>query len=146
MVQSVTTIDELKIMSQGEVVELPPFVSGQHFYAKLRRPSLLKLVEQGKIPNALMKSASTLFSGEVTEQLLEDENFMGQMFKVIDVLAESVFVQPSWEEIKTAGIDLTDEQYMFIFNYTQRGVNSLDPFPEESGDPECDLHGENVQL
>lgn len=127
----VTSIDQLKIMSGGEIVKLPPFIQGQDFYAKLRRPSMLKLVQSGQIPNSLLRTANMLFSGGVNEELDRDDEFMKDMFDLIDVLAGAVFVEPSWSELKQAGIELTDEQYMFIFNYTQEGVKQLEPFRED---------------
>lgn len=130
MEMKVTSIDQLKLMSGGEIVKLPPFVQGQEFYAKLRRPSMLKLVQSGKIPNSLLRTANMLFSGGVDKELDRDDEFMKDMFDLIDVLAESVFVEPSWLELKQAGIELTDEQYMFIFNYTQEGVKAVEPFRE----------------
>lgn len=126
----VTSIDQLKVMSGGEIVKLPPFVQGQDFYAKLRRPSMLKLVQSGQIPNSLLRTANMLFSGGVNEELDRDDEFMKDMFEVIDVLANAVFVEPSWKDLKDADIELTDEQYMFIFNYTQEGVKALEPFRE----------------
>ena len=127
----VTSIDQLKLMSGGEIVKLPPFIQGQDFYAKLRRPSMLKLVQSGQIPNSLLRTANMLFSGGVDKELDRDDEFMKDMFDLIDVLAGAVFVEPSWSELKQAGIELTDEQYMFIFNYTQEGVKSLEPFRED---------------
>ena len=127
----VTSIDKLKVMSGGEIVKLPPFIQGQDFYAKLRRPSMLKLVQSGQIPNSLLRTANMLFSGGVNEELDRDDEFMKDMFDLIDVLAGAVFVEPSWSELKQAEIELTDEQYMFIFNYTQEGVKQLEPFRED---------------
>lgn len=126
----VTSIDQLKVMSGGEIVKLPPFIQGQEFYAKLRRPSLLKLVQSGRIPNSLLRTANMLFSGEVDKELDRDDEFMKDMFDLIEVLADAVFIEPSWSELKQAGIELTDEQYMFIFNYTQEGVKAVEPFRE----------------
>lgn len=131
MEYKVTSIDELKLMSGGEIVELPAFIQGQSFYAKLRRPSMLKLVKAGQIPNSLLRTANMLFSGGVEKELDQDDEFMKDMFDLIDVLAEAVFVEPSWSELKNAGIELTDEQYMFIFNYTQEGVKALEPFRKD---------------
>ena len=127
----VTSIDQLKLMSGGEIVKLPPFIQGQDFYAKLRRPSMLKLVQSGQIPNSLLRTANMLFSGGVNEELDRDDEFMKDLFDLIDVLAGAVFVEPSWSELKQAEIELTDEQYMFIFNYTQEGVKQLEPFRED---------------
>ena len=88
----VTSIDQLKIMSGGEIVKLPPFIQGQDFYAKLRRPSMLKLVQSGQIPNSLLRTANMLFSGGVNEELDRDDEFMKDLFDLIDVLAGAVFV------------------------------------------------------
>ena len=134
----VTSIDELKSMSQGEIVKLPAFVQGQDFYAKLRRPSMLKMVKSGQIPNGLLRTANMLFAGGVEKELDRDDEFMKDMFEMIDVLAEAVFVEPSWEELKNAGIELTDEQYMFIFNYTQEGVKALEPFRQDEENSTAD--------
>ena len=58
------------------------------------------------------------------------------LFDVMDKLCEATFVEPSYSEIKEAGIKLTDEQMMFVFSYTQNGVKALDSFREESKNPE----------
>ena len=140
----VTSIDQLKIMSGGEIVKLPPFVQGQDFYAKLRRPSMLKLVQSGQIPNSLLRTANMLFSGGVNEELDRDDEFMKDLFDLIDVLAGAVFVEPSWSELKQAEIELTDEQYMFIFNYTQEGVKQLEPFREDEEVASTDKYVKSV--
>lgn len=140
----VTSIDQLKLMSGGEIVKLPPFIQGQDFYAKLRRPSMLKLVQSGQIPNSLLRTANMLFSGGVNEELDRDDEFMKDMFDLIDVLAGAVFVEPSWSELKNAGIELTDEQYMFIFNYTQEGVKALEPFREDEEVASADKYVKSV--
>lgn len=127
----ITSIDELKVMSSGEIVKLPSFGQGQDFYARLRRPSMLKLAQSGQIPNSLLQTANSLFNGTVDQKLDADPEFMKDMFDLIDVLAEAVFVEPSWQAIKEADIQLTDEQYMFIFNYTQQGVKAVEPFRED---------------
>lgn len=140
----VTSIDQLKLMSGGEIVKLPPFIQGQDFYAKLRRPSMLKLVQSGQIPNSLLRTANMLFSGGVNEELDRDDEFMKDLFDLIDVLAEAVFVEPSWSELKQAEIELTDEQYMFIFNYTQEGVKQLEPFREDEEVASTDQYVKSV--
>lgn len=140
----VTSIDQLKLMSGGEIVKLPPFIQGQDFYAKLRRPSMLKLVQSGQIPNSLLRTANMLFSGGVNEELDRDDEFMKDLFDLIDVLAGAVFVEPSWSELKQAEIELTDEQYMFIFNYTQEGVKQLEPFREDEEVASTDKYVKSV--
>lgn len=121
----VTPVIELKEYTDGEIVELPDFSEGRPFVAKLKRPSMLVLMKTGKIPNALLPLASTLFTGVETPETKDSS--LGDMLDVIEILAESTFVSPTWSEIKESGVELTDEQYIFIFNYTQRGIKALKP-------------------
>ena len=123
---NITPITDLVTYSQGTVVELPAFAEGQPFVAKLRRPSMLSLMEQGKIPNSLLSAANSLFSGGGEPD--DSSGFYKDILGVIEILAEASFVEPSWEDMKSAGVELTDEQYTFIFNYSQRGVKALENF------------------
>lgn len=128
--KKITSIDELKKVANGAIVELPPFAEGTTFCAKLKRPSLLNMVKQGKIPNTLLVRANELFvqTGGLDP---EEENMMEEMFEVIELIANETFVEPTYKEIKEAGIELTDEQLMFIFSYAQQGVKALESFRTE---------------
>lgn len=129
---NVTNIVELKKYSEGSTVELPSFGEGQPFIAKLRRPSLLSLVKQGKIPNSLLESANNLFEGGVAGAMsVADENTMSNIFSVLDAICEASFVEPTYKEITDNGIELTDEQLMFVFGYAQNGVRQLESFREQ---------------
>lgn len=130
-VPSITTIEQLKQYSSGVIVELPPFAEGKPFFAKLKRPSLLGMVKQGKIPNTLLVRANELFVQDGTGFDPDEENMMAQMFDVLELMAQETFVEPTYSEIKDAGIELTDEQMMFIFNYAQQGVRALESFRTE---------------
>ena len=127
---AVTPIDVLKKFAEGEEVELPAFSENVPFVAKLRRPSMLVLCKSGKIPNQLLKSASTLFAGN-TPKALERENGMQDMLAVIDVICEASFVSPTWKELKENGIELTDEQMMAVFSYSQQGIKALEQFRKD---------------
>ena len=98
---NVTSIDELLARSQGELVELPPFVQGQKFIARLKRPSMMKLIKNGQIPNSLLRAANSLFVGKTDEEVDMDDEFLKDLLVFIDVLAEATFVEPRWEDIKS---------------------------------------------
>lgn len=123
----ITPITSLKEYAQGEIVELPPFSEGKPFIARLKRPSMMVLMKTGKIPNSLLLTANSLFAGDSSAATV-DEDFYKQVLEVIEVIAEASFIEPSWSDLKEAGVELTDEQYTFLFNYTQRGVKALEPF------------------
>ena len=55
---------------------------------------------------------------------------MQEIYDVIDLIASETFVEPTYNEIKSTGIELTDEQMMFIFNYSQQGVKALESFDQ----------------
>lgn len=127
----VTSLEQLKEYSKGSIVEFPPFAEGQEFYARVKRPSLLSMVKQGKIPNELLVRANELFVQDGAGFDPEEKNLMEQMYDIMELMAEETFVEPTYSEMKEAGIQLTDEQMMFVFNYAQQGVRALESFRTE---------------
>lgn len=126
---SITSLSSLEQYAQGQVVELPPFGEGQPFFARLRRPSLLMLIKSGKIPNALLATANSLFVGGKIET--KDPSALADVVGVMEVICEASFVEPTWAQITGAGVELTDQQYMAVFNYSQQGIKALDSFREQ---------------
>lgn len=126
----VTPITTLKEYAKGELVEFPPFAEGQPFVARVKRPSMMVLMKTGKIPNSLMMTANALFTGDNSKAAM-DEDFYREVLGVIEVIAEASLVEPSWKELRDEGIELTDDQYTFLFNYTQKGIKALEPFRGE---------------
>ena len=127
----VTTISDLQLYAQGIVVRFPDFGDGQPFVARVRRPSMLVLAKSGKIPNTLLTAAGQLFSkgGEAMDS--DNENMLKDMYDIMDIIATSALIQPSMDEIRGVGLELSDEQLMAIFNYTQTGVKALESFRQE---------------
>lgn len=125
----VTSLEELKGYAKGNVVELPPFAEGQPFFAMLRRPSMMGLVKSKKIPNRLLITANKLFEEGVQGSFDSlDEKALDDMMDVMEVICEASFVSPTYKEIKDNGIELTDDQLLFVFGYSQTGVNQLNSF------------------
>ena len=58
-----TSIQDLISYSQGQIVKLPDFSEGQPFYARLRRPSMLSLMFNGKIHKSNYINVNRLFNG-----------------------------------------------------------------------------------
>lgn len=132
--KKVTSIEELKKVAFGELVELPPFVDGVPFVARLKRPSIMQLAAEGMIPNSLLTKANELFSNDRGAIDPDDENMMKDMIGVMKIIAKASFVEPTYQELEDANIELTDQQYMAIFNYTQQGVKALESFRTEPKD------------
>lgn len=131
--KEVTTIEELKNYAKGTLVELPPFAEGQPFIARIVRPSLINLVSSGKIPNQLLATANELFTGKsnVKPTGKGKGNQLSQFKDVLEIIIEASFVEPTYQQIKDSGVTLSDDQYVFIFNYSQHGVTALKSFREK---------------
>ena len=123
--QEVTSISQLNEYAKGQLVELPSFGEGQPFFARLRRPSMLALAKRGKLPNSLLATAHRMFDSGLDTK---NENMLKDFYMVIETILEAAFVEPTYQEIKDAGVQLSDDQLIFVFNYTQQGVRALDQF------------------
>lgn len=128
---NITSIEDLKNYANGTIVEMPPFAEGQPFVARLKRPSILGMAKQGRIPNTLLVKANELFLQSGAGLDTEEEDTMKQLYDVLDLIANETLVEPTYEEIKSVGLELTDEQMMFLFNYSQQGVKALESFRTE---------------
>ena len=124
----ITSVSDLHIYGQGKVVRLPDFAEGQPFVARVRRPSMLVLAKQGKIPNALLGSANELFAKGGSGMDVDNPNMLSDIYDVCEVIAEAALMQPTYQEIKQAGVELSDDQLMAIFSYTQNGIEALKSF------------------
>ena len=93
---TVTSIEELKQYSNGTVVELPCFAEGQPFVARLKRPSLLGMVKQGKIPNTLLVRANELFVQDGTGFDPDEKNMMEQSQDMEEVSQGQMQSLNSW--------------------------------------------------
>lgn len=127
----ITTVSDLQSYAAGTVVRFPDFGDGQPFVARVRRPSMLVLAKQGKIPNSLLTAAGELFSKGGGGLDADNENMLSDMYNIMDIIATAALIQPSMDEIKSVGLELSDDQMMAIFNYSQAGVKALESFRQE---------------
>lgn len=131
--------EKLAAQAKGTEVELPGFVDRETISVRLRRPSLMLMAAEGKIPNSLLASVEDLFEhGEKNKVSLKER---GEIFRMV---AMASLVAPSWEDLQNAGVSLTDLQLLTIYNYSQTGVDTLRRFREKQRDYELSRHGESV--
>jgi len=128
---NITTLADLQSYAAGTIVRFPDFAEGQPFVARVRRPSMLVLAKQGKIPNTLLAAASELFSKGGAGMDTDNENMLSDVYDICEIICEASLIQPTLQQIKEAGMALSDDQVMAIFNYTQVGVKALEPFRKE---------------
>lgn len=123
-----TSINAIKAYHEGKIVELPEFSDGQPFVARLARPSLMYLCKVGIIPNGLLNKAAELFSKGNRALNSIDESTMSDFYDIMHAVAGASLIEPTLAEIEEVGMQLTDEQMMAIFNYSQNGVQALEQF------------------
>lgn len=128
---NITTLADLQKYAEGTVVRFPDFAEGQPFVARVRRPSMLVLAKQGKIPNSLLAAASELFAKGGSSLSSGDENTLANIYDICEVIVRASLIQPTYDEIIDSGMELSDDQIMAIFNYTQNGVKALESFRKE---------------
>lgn len=128
---NITSITDLQSYAAGTVVRFPDFAEGQPFVARVRRPSLLVLAKQGKIPNTLLSAAGELFTKGGGSMDSDNEGMLGDMYDIMHIICEASLMQPTMKDIEGAGLSLSDDQLMAIFNYSQTGVKALESFRKE---------------
>lgn len=127
---AVTSLDKLKQLSKGQEVELQGW-DEEPFICKLKRPSLLGLVEQGEIPNPLLNAAYILFNGAKTPK---DTINLKEQKELYTIVAKAAMVEPSYSQLEDIGLELTDMQLLEIFRFSQLGVQSLISFRSKQQD------------
>lgn len=140
-----TSLEQLAQYAQGTLVQLPDLAPGMPLFVRMKRPSMLDLISQGRIPNPLAGTASKLFSkgGAGVDQT--DPKQLKELVEILHIFCEVSFVQPTYSQIKEAGITLTDEQLMFVFNYVQAGNKALEKFRKQQKNTEPVGDGTKVQ-
>ena len=131
---TITSLSDLQSYSNGTIVRFPDFAEGQPFVARVKRPSMLMLAKMGKIPNALLNSATQLFTKGGSGMDTKNGKTLSDIYDICEVVAKASLVQPTYDEIIDSGMTLSDDQVMAIFNYTQSGVKALENFRSEQED------------
>ena len=121
-------------------IETIPGWFGETVEVELKRPSILALAAAGAIPNPLMKTARKLFYSGINP----DGGDLAEEGRVLLEVAKAALVKPSFDELEAAGVALTDEQLVAIFQFTQLGAKALDRFRQLPADPDGDIHGAEV--
>lgn len=123
----------------SQVVTLPGWF-GETVEMELKRPSILALAAAGAIQNPLMKTARKLFYSGISP----DGGDLAEEGRVLLEVAKAALVKPTFDELEAAGIELTDEQLIAIFQFTQLGAKALDRFRQLPADNDGDIHGAEV--
>ncbi len=126
----VTSIEEVKNQA-CRVVALPGWEPGETFNVRIRRASLLSLIQQGAIPNQLLPTIYKLLKeGADKGQDFDPRVDLGpdeleQFLEMLTAVCRAVMVEPAYDDVAEY---LTDTQRNAIFGYAQPGLRALEPF------------------
>ena len=129
-----TSLEQLKNIKLSEIVELPSFEDGTPLIVEIRKPNMMQLITSGKIPNTLLNVAMDMFNGKTGDKMQkasQSSKDLSELVKMMNVIAETSLVNPCYEDFKTTGVDLSDDQLMAILMYSQGGVKSLENFRKQ---------------
>ena len=131
-VLKVTSLEDLKGYTQGEIVSLPGFSENQPFVVRMKKPDLMTMVAEGVIPNTLLKSSMEIF-GEDSKpsDIFDHVDFLKDLLKVGTVLGKACFLEPTWEEFESSGMKLTFDQARELYTFAQQDVGKLTTFRKE---------------
>ena len=135
----ITSLEQLQSIKQSEIIELPPFEDGTPLNVEVKKPNMMQLITSGKIPNTLLSVAMEMFNGKTgqkMEKAADNISDLKDLVGMMNIIAEASLVRPTYKEIKSLGIDLTDNQLMGLLMYSQGGIKALENFRNQQADIE----------
>lgn len=84
----------------------------------LRRPSVLSLAMNGKIPNPLLAAASKLFDFAPRGESVS----LKEIGELLHIIAGATLIEPCYDDVKD---ELTDTQLTEIYHYAKEGADGL---------------------
>lgn len=130
----ITSLEQLQQIKVTEIIELPPFDDGTPLNVEVKKPNMMQLITSGKIPNTLLSSAMDMFNGKAGDKMVkasQNANDLKELVGMMNIIAEASLVRPTYKEIKSLGIDLTDNQLTGLLMYSQGGIKALEGFRNE---------------
>jgi hypothetical protein len=104
---------------------LPGWGADDQFVCRLRRPGLVNLVSAaGFVPNPLLAAVEEMFFPSEKQPRLP----IDQQARALEAIARYAMVEPTFDELTDAGLELTDEQFLAIYAFALKGADGLARF------------------
>lgn len=85
---------------------------------RARRPGLYNMASMGFIPNPLLRAMQAMFSGNTAQINAVDAKKQGECLTAI---ARYALVEPTMAQITEAGLELTDQQLLELYQFALAG-------------------------
>lgn len=124
----ILSIEEMKKLSTP-VIEIPGFDDGEKIKVRVKKPALLNMFSNGKIPNHLMGIATTMISGDKDHAKSKTDKQRNQdSLDIIELYCFACLVEPAYEEFKEI---MTDDQKQAILSWGLGGLAKAETFHNE---------------
>ena len=135
----VITIEQIKEMATP-IIEIPNFDNTGTIKVRVKKPNLVNMAANGKIPNYLMSIAAAEMGIRKREEKPVDE-LINDVAKTMELYCRACLVEPTYDEFKEY---MTDEQMEAIFDWAMGDIKKVEPFRDDKGNGEPDNDGEGV--
>jgi hypothetical protein len=138
----ILNIQELEKMATP-VIDIPNFDNTGTIKVRVRKPSLMKMATEGKIPNSLMGIAAEMAGlGTSKDKDKDSGKFLEDVSKMMEFYCKMSLVEPTYEEFKHI---ITDEQIAAIFEWATNDEVELYSFRTDKTDGNNNNDGKRVQ-
>lgn len=127
----VSTLAELQQESKGKVIEIAGFDGITPIKVKVKPVSLMAAIAGDSIPNELLSKAVEVFEGQPKKEPYTRDKII-EMYDMLIWYARTCLVEPTYQELEEAGIELTDFQLMDIYHFAREGQAALSTFRGQS--------------
>lgn len=134
----ILSIEQLKNMATT-IIEIPDFEGTGTIKVRVKKPRLIAMAAQGKIPNHLLGIVNNMMFPNKKEK---KEPNIEEIAKIYELYCRACLVEPSYDEIKDI---MTDEQMSAIFDWAMGDVKKLETFRSNEGNGSSDNNGEQVR-
>ncbi len=124
----ILSIEQLKELANNTVIEIPDFAGTGTIDVKVKKPNLMAMASQNKIPNHLIGIVNEKMFGQKAQKK-QEENRVKDLGNLYRLYCEICLVEPAYDEFKEI---ITDEQMQAIFDWAMGDVGKLDSFRDDS--------------
>lgn len=121
-------------------IRIPSFDGLGDIEIEVKRPQLMSMMTQGKIPNRLLGVAALITNGKSFEYKSEDEiEKAKELAEWVSFYCEICMVNPSYEDAKDS---ITDDQALSIYAWAVAPIGVLRSFRNKEEDDTNNRDGE----
>lgn len=142
----VTSLEDLKKISNTDIVELGEFDNGLMLTVEMKKLNVFNLVKSNKLPNSLLSMGTELVDSPTaifTNMAAEDPKVVKDALNMAEIIMEQTFVNPKYKDI-TKVVELTSEQINCAIAYAMGGMKALEGFRNIVGHNEDNSGSEEV--